>query len=66
MIQKKIIGKKSLMNMGPGVEASLRTFAATLKSVKTSDLKNIKDRPVNYKTWMKRVTSKVLLFDFKL
>jgi len=56
---KKDNWKQVIEEYGPGVEASLRTFASTLKSVKTAELKNVKDRPVNYKTWMKKVTSKV-------
>lgn len=50
-----------LDEFGPAVETSLRTLASSLRSVKTSDLKNPKDRPVNYKTWLKKIIGKVFL-----
>ena len=61
-----MIGMMLFVNFGPGVESALRTFASTLKVVKTSELKNINDRPVNYLAWLKKITGKVYFFIFKL
>jgi len=56
---KKEDWNDAIREFGPGVESALRTFASTLKVVKTSELKNVNYRPVNYLSWLKKITGKV-------
>ena len=52
----------SRKKFGLSIDQNLRTYASTLKKeVKSAELKNIKARPVVYKEWFNKITTKVVL-----